>query len=109
MLGCVVGIGNIWRLPHILALHAEEGGESQSLTSYHALSYVPLDLSTGALAFLIAWFIFLFIWSIPLILIENGVGQFTGKAPVEAFSKLLGPSYCGWMGAFVTIKTSLIG
>lgn len=26
MLGCVVGTGNIWRFPRIMALHAEEGG-----------------------------------------------------------------------------------
>ena len=26
MLGCVVGTGNIWRFPRIMATHAEEGG-----------------------------------------------------------------------------------
>ena len=54
--------------------------------------------------FLLVWFGFLWIWSIPIILIEYGVGRFTNKASVESFAKLLGPSY-RWMGAFLAVVT----
>ena len=70
--------------------------------------YCFIFIYTGALAFLIAWFLFLWLWSIPIILIEKGVGRYTGKAPVEAFNKMLGPSY-RWMGAFLTTKSLFIG
>ena len=60
------------------------------------------SLSAGALVFLIVWFMFLWLWSIPIIIIEYGVGRFTKKAPIEAFAKLLGPSY-RFMGAFQVV------
>ena len=63
---------------------------------------------SGALVFLIVWFGFLWVWSIPIILIEYGVGRFTRKAAVESFAKLLGPSY-RWMGAFLAAVTLGIG
>ena len=47
VLGIAAGTGNIWRFPRIAA---QCGGEK------------------GAGAFLIAWVIFLFMWSIPLII-----------------------------------------
>ncbi len=52
VLGIAVGTGNIWRFPRIAA---QNGGE------------------TGAGAFLIAWLVFLFIWSITLIIAEYGI------------------------------------
>ncbi len=45
ILGMAVGTGNIWRFPRILAVN--EGG-----------------------AFLIPWIIFLFTWSIPILVVE---------------------------------------
>lgn len=58
---------------------------------------------TGALAFLLVWFMFLWVWSIPIILIEYGVGRFTKKSTIESYSKLIGPSYrfIGGFQAFV--------
>ncbi len=50
MLGMAVGTGNIWRFPRIAAKNG--GGE-----------------------FLVAWVVFLFLWSIPLILLEFGMGR----------------------------------
>ena len=50
MLGMAVGTGNIWRFPRIAAKNG--GGE-----------------------FLVAWIVFLFIWSIPIILLEFGMGK----------------------------------
>jgi len=87
MMGCVVGTGNIWRYPRIVANNADEG---------------------GALAFLIVWAFFLWLWSIPIILIEYGVGRFTRKSVIESFATLLGPSY-RFMGGFQVIVGLCIG
>jgi SNF family Na+-dependent transporter len=75
MLSMAVGTGNIWRFPRIAA--ANGGG-----------------------TFLIPWIIFLFMWSIPLLIVEFSMGKGTRYGPVGAFSKLLGKGYA-WMGAWV--------
>lgn len=75
MLGMAVGTGNIWRFPRIAATNG--GGE-----------------------FLVAWVICLFTWSIPLILVEFGMGRLTRLGPVGAFVRVLGPAKA-WMGAFI--------
>ena len=75
MLGMAVGTGNIWRFPRIAAQNG--GGE-----------------------FLVAWVAFLLLWSIPLILVEFGMGRWTRSGPVKAFVKLMGPRFA-WMGAFI--------
>jgi hypothetical protein len=75
MLGMAVGTGNIWRFPRIASQNG--GGE-----------------------FLVSWIVFLFIWSIPLILVEFGMGRLTRMGPVGAFVKVMGPKYA-WMGAFI--------
>ncbi|GBD31275.1 hypothetical protein HRbin33_00223 [bacterium HR33] len=75
MLGMAVGTGNIWRFPRIAAQNG--GGE-----------------------FLVAWIVFLVLWSIPLFLVEFGTGRMTRAGPVVAFVRLLGPRWA-WMGAWV--------
>lgn len=75
MLSMAVGTGNIWRFPRIVATNG--GGE-----------------------FLVAWVICLFTWSIPLILIEFGMGRKTRLGPVGAFVRTLGQR-SAWMGAFI--------
>ena len=80
MLGMAVGTGNIWRFPRIAAQNG--GGE-----------------------FLIAWIAFLFLWSIPLILLEFGMGRKLRCGPIRAFLKLMGPRWV-WMGAFMVVVTS---
>jgi NSS family neurotransmitter:Na+ symporter len=82
MLGMAVGTGNIWRFPRIAAQNG--GGE-----------------------FLIAWVVFLFLWSIPLILLEFGMGRKTRCGPVKAFVQLMGPRWA-WMGAFCVFVTTAI-
>ena len=82
MLGMAVGTGNIWRFPRIAAQNG--GGE-----------------------FLIAWVVFLFLWSIPLILLEFGLGRKTRRGPVRTFMTLMGPRWV-WMGAFVVWVTTAI-
>ncbi|MEM6799930.1 MAG: sodium-dependent transporter [Bacteroidota bacterium] len=82
MLGMAVGTGNIWRFPRIAAKNG--GGE-----------------------FLIAWICFLLLWSIPLILLEFGMGRKTRSGPVKSFLNLMGPKFA-WMGAFIVFVTAAI-
>lgn len=81
-LGMAVGTGNIWRFPRIVA---QNGGGS----------------------FLIPWIIFLFLWSIPLLIIEFAMGKETRHGTVGAFGKFLGKKFT-WMGAFVGFCTMAI-
>jgi NSS family neurotransmitter:Na+ symporter len=82
MLGMAIGTGNIWRFPRIAAQNG--GGE-----------------------FLIAWVVFLFMWSIPLILVEFGIGRKTRSGPTKAFIQMMGPRWA-WMGAFAAFVTAAI-
>lgn len=82
ILGMAVGTGNIWRFPRILAVN--EGG-----------------------AFLIPWIIFLFTWSIPILVVEMAVGKKTRKGLVGAFGTLIGRGSC-WLGGFVALVTVCI-
>ncbi len=82
MLGMAVGTGNIWRFPRIAAQNG--GGE-----------------------FLVAWVAFLLLWSIPLILVEFGMGRKTRSGPVKAFVQMMGPRWA-WMGAFVAFVATAI-
>ena len=86
VLGIAVGTGNIWRFPRIAA---QNGGEE------------------GAGAFLIAWLIFLFIWSIPLIIAEYGTGRNGRMGVIGSFSKLAGEKFA-WMGSFIGFVATAI-
>jgi NSS family neurotransmitter:Na+ symporter len=81
-LGMAIGTGNICRFPRIAAEY--EGG-----------------------AFLIPWAIFLFTWSIPILIAEFTLGKVTNRGPIGAFSKLLGKQ-AAWMGAFMAFVTLMI-
>jgi len=82
MLGMAVGTGNIWRFPRVAA-------------------------SNGGGSFLVAWICFLILWSIPLLILEFGMGKGTRRGPVGAFVKTLGPKF-GWMGAWVAWTATAI-
>ena len=82
MLGMAVGTGNIWRFPRVAASNG--GGE-----------------------FLVASIVFLFLWSIPLVLVEFGMGRQTRRGPIGAFIQLMGPRWA-WMGAFIALATAAI-
>lgn len=82
MLGMAVGTGNIWRFPRVAA-------------------------SNGGGSFLVAWFCFLLLWSIPLLILEFGMGKGTRFGPIGAFAKTLGPKF-GWMGAWVAFTATAI-
>jgi NSS family neurotransmitter:Na+ symporter len=82
MLGMAVGTGNIWRFPRIVAQNG--GGE-----------------------FLIPWVAFLFLWSIPLLMVEFGMGRKVRAGPIVAFARVMGPRWA-WMGAFVAFVATAI-
>lgn len=81
-LGMAIGTGNLWRFPRIAA-------------------------QNGGGAFLIPWLVFLFLWSIPLLMTEFAIGKKTRRGPAAAFGSLIGEKYT-WMGAFVAFCTIAI-
>ena len=58
-------------------------------------------------AFLIAWLIFLFIWSIPLIIAEYALGRKFRAGVVGIFKKAAGEKLT-WMGTFVAFVSTAI-
>lgn len=86
VLGIAVGTGNIWRFPRIAA---QNGGDE------------------GAGAFLIAWIIFLFVWSIPLIIAEYAIGRHGRKGVIGSFARTAGGRFA-WMGSFVAFVATAI-
>jgi neurotransmitter:Na+ symporter, NSS family len=81
-IGIAVGTGNIWRFSRIVA---QNGGGS----------------------FLIPWVIFLFIWSIPLIIAEFALGKHSRQGPIGAVAKTAGNNFA-WMGAFIVFVATAI-
>ncbi|MEM8960571.1 MAG: sodium-dependent transporter [Acidobacteriota bacterium] len=81
-LGMAVGTGNIWRFPRIAA-------------------------SNGGGSFLVAWVVFLLLWSIPLIIAEFAFGKRARKGTIGAFVEIGGPK-TAWMGAWVAVCATAI-
>ena len=81
-LGMAVGTGNIWRFPRIIA-------------------------KCGGGAFLIPWVIFLFAWSIPLLVLELGMGRKSRRGCVGSFAHVAGPGL-GFLGSFVAFCCTAI-
>ena len=82
VIGIAVGTGNIWRFPRIVA--ANGGG-----------------------SFLIPWVIFLFLWSIPLIMTEFALGKLTRYGTIGSFAIVVGKKFA-WMGTFVGFVATAI-
>ena len=80
-LGMAIGTGNIWRFPRVVA-------------------------QNGGAPFIIPWFLFLFLWSIPLLIIEFGMGKKTRMGTVGAFGSMNRKHT--WMGGFVGFCTLAI-
>jgi len=81
-LGAAIGTGNIWRFPKETA-------------------------SNGGGAFLIAYVIFLFTWSIPLLIAEFSIGKKTRLGTIGSFKYFAGNKYA-WMGAWMIFVTVVI-
>jgi NSS family neurotransmitter:Na+ symporter len=77
-IGMAIGAGNIWRFPR---LAGQYGG-----------------------SFLIPWLLFLFIWSIPLIIVEFSLGKNFKLGVIGVFRKGLGKGFT-WMGWFIAAVT----
>lgn len=81
-LGAAIGTGNIWRFPMKVATY---GGGS----------------------FLIPYVLFLFLWSIPLLIGEFALGKATRMGTIGTFKKFVGKKYT-WMGVWMTLVTAAI-
>ncbi|MBU2439040.1 MAG: sodium-dependent transporter [Acidobacteria bacterium] len=81
-LGMAVGTGNLWRFPRIVSQY-------------------------GGGAFMLVWLLFLFLWALPLIIIEMSIGKKTRLGVVGSFAKLMGDK-SAWMGTFVAFVTAAI-
>lgn len=77
-LGMAIGAGNLWRFPR---LAGQYGG-----------------------TFLLLWIVFLFIWSIPILLAEFSIGKQYKKSVIGSFSGIAGKKFA-WMGFFITVCT----
>jgi NSS family neurotransmitter:Na+ symporter len=77
-----VGAGNIWRFPRVAAEH-------------------------GGGAFMLAWLVALFCWSIPLLIIEFSWGKKSRNGPIGAFFMQVGSRW-GWAGGFVAVCCTAI-
>lgn len=81
-LGMAVGTGNIWRFPRVVA-------------------------TNGGGSFLVAWVVFLLIWSVPLMVVEFSFGKRAGVGTVGAFTRLAGKGLA-WMGGWVALCATAI-
>jgi NSS family neurotransmitter:Na+ symporter len=81
-LGAAIGTGNIWRFPRECAVN-------------------------GGGAFMIPWILFLFSWSIPLLIAEFTIGKHTRFGTIGAFKRFAGKKYA-WMGAWMMLVNIFI-
>lgn len=77
-LGMAIGAGNLWRFPR---LAGQYGG-----------------------SFILLWILFLFIWSIPLLLSEFAIGKKFKSGVIGSFAQLSGKRFT-FLGWFITICT----
>ncbi|MAO70411.1 MAG: hypothetical protein CL983_04950 [Euryarchaeota archaeon] len=82
-IGAAIGTGNIWRFPRMVG--ANGGG-----------------------SFLIPWLIFLFLWSIPLVIAEFALGKRSRAGTVGTFRMFTGKNYA-WMGLWTAWISTAIG
>ncbi len=81
-LSMAVGTGNIWRFPRVVA-------------------------SNGGGSFLVAWVVFLLLWSVPLMIVELAFGKRARRGTVGAFADLAGER-TAWMGGWVALTATAI-
>ena len=82
-IGAAIGTGNIWRFPRMVG--ANEGG-----------------------TFLIPWLIFLFAWSIPLVIAEFALGKRSRTGTIGTFRIFAGRHFA-WMGLWTARISTAIG
>ncbi len=77
-LGMAIGAGNLWRFPR---LAGQYGG-----------------------SFILLWILFLFIWSIPILLAEFSIGKKYKKGVIGSYANLAGKPFT-FLGFFITLCT----
>ena len=82
-IGAAIGTGNIWRFPRMVG--ANGGG-----------------------SFLVPWLIFLFLWSVPLIIAEFALGKRSRTGTIGTFRIFAGKGYA-WMGLWTAWISTAIG
>ncbi|GIS27710.1 MAG: sodium:calcium symporter [Methanobacteriota archaeon] len=82
-IGAAIGTGNIWRFPRMVG--ANGGG-----------------------TFLIPWLIFLFVWSIPLVIAEFAMGKRSRTGTIGTFRIFTGKRFA-WMGLWTAWISTAIG
>ncbi len=82
-IGAAIGTGNIWRFPRMVG--ANGGG-----------------------SFLVPWLIFLFLWSVPLIIAEFALGKRSRTGTVGTFRIFAGKRFA-WMGLWTAWISTAIG
>ena len=82
-IGAAIGTGNIWRFPRMVG--ANGGG-----------------------SFLVPWLIFLFVWSVPLIIAEFALGKRSRTGTVGTF-RIFGGKNMAWMGLWTAWISTAIG
>ena len=82
-IGAAIGTGNIWRFPRMVG--ANGGG-----------------------SFLVPWLIFLFLWSVPLIIAEFALGKRSRTGTVGSFRIFAGNRFA-WMGLWTAWISTAIG
>ncbi len=82
-IGAAIGTGNIWRFPRMVG--ANGGG-----------------------SFLVPWLIFLFLWSVPLIIAEFALGKRSRTGTVGTFRIFSGNKFA-WMGLWTAWISTAIG
>ena len=82
-IGAAIGTGNIWRCPRMVG--ANGGG-----------------------SFLVPWLIFLFLWSVPLIIAEFALGKRSRTGTVGTFRIFAGKRFA-WMGLWTAWISTAIG
>jgi len=82
-IGAAIGTGNIWRFPRMVG--ANGGG-----------------------TFLIPWLIFLFAWSIPLVIAEYAMGKRSRTGTIGTFRIFAGKKFA-WMGLWTAWISTAIG
>lgn len=76
----VIGVGNLWRFPMMLAVYGNKGG----------------------LVFILAWLLLTFIWTSPIMILECALARYATEGVLGSFRQLFGNRFL-WMAAWICL------
>lgn len=76
----IIGTGNVWRFPMMLAVYGRKGG----------------------LIFILVWLLLTFIWTSPIIILECALARYTTEGVLGSFRHLFGSRFL-WMAAWICL------